>query len=186
MTMNTLTNIHKKEGGMSLLLVLILLAAIGIVAFGASVAVYTDLQVGRNNKLAEQATFLAETGAEALWHDFRWAPDVDNDGQIDIVGGVNDLDGDGLLDYSTVFIVGTDLGSAAAPVTVLSNSSAKVVAWVEANQPGPGQAVVHSKGMTMMNGNILAKKLVDFRIDNTAGKVIQGTINNAVPCGITP
>lgn len=171
--------------GMSLAIVLVLLAAIVILAFGAASVVYTDIQVSRNEKLSQQAVFGAESGLEAIWHDLRYAPDVSpKDGQIDLVVGVNDLDKNTVVDFYDIYRNGGNLGSAASPITISTSPQRLVTAWVETNYPTVGVATIHSTCQIFADdgSTLLARKRMNMEVSSRIGWKIQAPVNSAVRC----
>jgi Tfp pilus assembly protein PilX len=187
MRINTLRKLlHRPPSrGMSLLIVLVLLAAIVVLAAGGASVVYTDMQVSRNEKLARQATFGSESGLEAVWHDVRYAADTDNDGQIDLVPGVNDLDRNNVVDFYQIYRDGLNLASAPSPVTLSSSPSRLVTVWVEANQPDIGIATIHSTCQIFAEdgATLLARKVMEMEISSLVGFKVRAPVNSAAKCG---
>jgi hypothetical protein len=171
--------------GLSLVIVLILLAAITLIAAGAASVVFTDIQVSRNEKLARQATFGAETGLEMVWYDFHYAQDVlPKDGKIDVEPDVNDLNTNNIVDFYEVFRDDLPFGSATSPVVLKNSQQERVIVWVEPNYPATGIATIHSECRIFANdgATVIAAKRLEQQISAGIGWKVQAPVNSAVRC----
>jgi len=136
----------------------------------------TEIQVSGNYQSAVQALHAAESGVESVYHGFEQG-DTNGDGIVnglDLPNAINDLDGNGTIDFVQAFIDKTDIGSASNRLEVNSGNTRALI-WVDASK-APTRVFIHSRGNP---AGTTTQKEVTLTVTTSGVNISFGALNNA-------
>ncbi|MBI3585100.1 MAG: hypothetical protein HY096_14280 [Nitrospinae bacterium] len=126
-----------------------------------------------------QALYAAEAGAEKVYDAFMQG-DTSGDGIVgagDSPNSANDLDNNGIIDFTQVFTNKANIGSSANRITVNSGDTRAEV-WIDASQ-SPALITIWSRGIPEGTNN---QKEVALTLTTSGENIINGALNNSTPC----
>ncbi len=176
----------RNERGIALVIGLIIMILLVVLGGIMLYVTRTEIKVTSNYEQSVQALHAAEAGAEKVYDAFKEG-DTDNDGDVDGSDNVdatcsdepcNDLDGNGTIDWTQVFVNGSNLGSAGSRIEVNSGNTRAFV-WVDATN-APDVVVINSRGSP---DGTNALREVALTLTSSAQTIIGGSLNNSVPDG---
>jgi type II secretory pathway pseudopilin PulG len=164
----------RNEQGIALVIGLVIMILLVVLGGIMLYVTRTEIKVTSNYEQSVQALHAAEAGAEKVYDAFKQG-DTDGDGDVDgsdVANANNDLDGNGTIDFTQVFVNGTPL-----PATDVNSGDTFATVSVDAND-APGKVIISSTGKPVGTN---AERTIYLTLTSSAQ--IGGALNNSVPDG---
>ena len=164
------------EQGIALVIGMIIMILLVVLGGIMLYVTRTEIKVTSNYEQSVQALHAAEAGAEKVYDAFKKG-DSDGDGDVDgsdVANANNDLDKDGVIDFTQVF-VNKD------PLLATDVNSGDTFASVSVDATNAPDVVIISSTGKPVGTN--AERTVFLTLTSSAQTIIGGALNNAVPDG---